>query len=67
MSNFLYQTHHTRERRHGDDLYRYERIELPSGEGVTMPYASIVEYFTASGVRGLSAARESWSLSALEK
>ena len=62
MSNFLYQTHHTRERRHGDDLYRYERIELPSGEGVTMPYASIVEYFTASGVRGLHKAirRSGW-------
>ncbi len=62
ISNFLYQTHHTRERRGDNDLYRFDKIELPSGEGVTMPYASLVEYFTASGVRELHKAirRSGW-------
>ncbi len=53
VNNFLFQTHHTRERRHGQDLYRFDKIEIPNGEGVAMPYVWVVEYFTASGIEKL--------------
>lgn len=49
-SNFLYQTHHADERRQSARTYRFDNAEIPSGEGVQVPNAWVVEYFTASNV-----------------
>lgn len=62
-TSFMYQTHHTRERRQSNRRYRLDTIYLPAGEGVAMPSAWVVEYFTASDIGKLYRAirRSGWN------
>lgn len=51
--NTLYQTHYARELRHSPREQRWDQINIPEGESVSMPAVWITEYFTASGVQRL--------------
>lgn len=51
--NTLYQTHYARELRHSPREQRWDQINIPEGEAVSMPAVWITEYFTASSVQRL--------------
>ncbi|MCW2163666.1 hypothetical protein B0I12_000792 [Microbacterium hydrothermale] len=51
--NYLFQLHHARESRMNPRIYSLDVIEIPEGEGVTLPYAWVVEYFPASDIDAL--------------